>query len=233
MLARSFLDLSLAALFSNIAILSGNLLLDRKAERGRSSIVFVITKLLIMPLIALVWFQLTMDYDWRVIAYMLFAWIGDAGLLAKVDRTLMEWILGVIGVSGFLLSHIMIILYFDIRWGSIPAWAVLLLIPGLMLFARSVPKLKCSGFSGAFVLLYCFWLQGANAMSIAQLCSADYWRGSSLMCSIGYFFFLISDSFLIAKEFGADIEMRRFEVLSTYAIAQTLIILGCAFSSCE
>jgi uncharacterized membrane protein YhhN len=166
-------------------------------------------------------------------AYMVFAWIGDVGLLGEFNRTFVELILGGIGVSGFLLSHIMIIMYFDIRWGSVPAWAVLLLIPGLVLFVRSVPKLKCGGVPGAFVLIYYIWLQGANALSIAQLCSAEYWKGSSLMCSIGYFFFLVSDYFLIAKEFGAGTEMRRFEALSTYAIAQTLIILGCALSSCE
>jgi hypothetical protein len=224
---------SLTALLTNIIVLSINLLLQQKSHRGRSSAVFVTTKLLIVPLIALVWWQIAAVHDWRVIAYMFLAWVGDAGLLADVDRTLTEFVLTLVGVSGFLLSHIMIILYFDVHWGNIPAWAVLFLLPGLALFARLVPKMRARGLGGIFVIVYCCWLQGANAMSIAQLCSSTFWTRGPMMCSLGYFFFLLSDSFLIAKEFGVDQEMRRFEIMSTYAIAQTLIILGCGMSTID
>jgi uncharacterized membrane protein YhhN len=145
-----------------------------------------------------------------------------------MHRGPVEWTLNLIGCNAFMVSHLALIVTFDIHWKILPLWSILLLIPGILLVGRVLPKMNCRGVSQGFVIAYCCLLQITYAASIGQLCTADSFRISYCLCSLGYLMFLVSDSFLFAREFGVDTKPRRVETMGTYTLAQGFLAFGLA-----
>jgi hypothetical protein len=55
-------------------------------------------------------------------------------------------------------------------------------------------------------------------------------HASYVLCVLGYIFIVISDSFLFAREFGLTKNQRRWETMTTYAVGELCILLGCGLS---
>jgi hypothetical protein len=220
--------LSVAAFVINSAILCVNLALNRNADFGKSTPVFVVTKLLIVPLAYLMWYCLAQNYSLKVVMFFVCSWLGDALLLANLHASLLGWFLVLIGATGFIVSHFLMMSLFEVRWTRVPYWAGILLIPAVFLLGRVVPTMNCRGFSHFFVCLYFGVLQVTYTTSVAQLSSAETISIGNCLCSFGYLMFVVSDSFLIEREFGGNVGMRRLETLGTYLLAQGSLALGMA-----
>ena len=220
------LALSALAMLVNHVIVVVNLVLGYGKARGASSGTFIVTKLLLVPLVGLVWYQMTTDFSWKVVNFMICAWIGDALLLFDETKSALNWAMNVLGAVFFSIAHMFLLWYFDVKWLNVPIWALGLLVPAALLFYWIVPKVQCSNLSEVYCVFYCCLLQVNYAAAIARISVYPVWHSSFLMVAIGYFFFLVSDSFLIESVFGFTKEPRRVHIMGTYAIAQTLIILG-------
>jgi uncharacterized membrane protein YhhN len=207
-----------------------NFMLSHNTGRGRYPILFVITKVLLLPLIGLIWNQITTDFDRRVIAFVILSWMGDVFLFAHIHKDFFQWTLALIGSIGFLLAHFTMISYFRIKLSQVPWWAPLFAIPSACLCVRLLPRLNCGGVSQKFAFVYYFVLQAAFITAVMRAGSIAVSHPSYLLCAIGYFWSVISDSILLAREFGVVKKEYRCETMGTYAIAQTMIVVGCGLS---
>ena len=219
---------SISAMLLNHAIVVINLVLGKGKVRGASPATFVLTKMLLVPLIGLVWYQITTDFSWKVVSFMLFAWIGDALLLFDETKSAFNWAMNVVGAMFFSGAHMFLLWYFEVKWSNIPWWALALLVPAVMMFWHIVPNIKCSNLSEVYCVFYCCLLQINYATAVARISMYPVHHTSFVMVAVGYFFFLLSDSFLIESVFGFTKKPRRVHIMGTYAIAQSLIILGLA-----
>jgi hypothetical protein len=217
---------SVAAFLINSAILCTNLILDRDGEFGKYRPLFIVTKLLIAPLASLMWYTLAQNYSTKVMIFFFCSWLGDGLLLANIHKSLLGWTMNLIGASGFMLSHFSMLALFEVKWRRVQYWSGFLLIPAIFLLGRVVPNMNCRGFSQWFLSVYFGVLQITYTTSIAQLSSADTINVSNCLCSFGYLMFIVSDSFLVAREFGVDEKMKKLETLGTYLFAQAALALG-------
>jgi hypothetical protein len=125
-----------------------------------------------------------------------------------------------------MVAHIFIIVLFDVRWKMYPLWSIWLLLPGIFLIGKMVPKITCQGPAQGFIIAYFALLQVTYAASIAQLCGADTFKIGHLLSSLGYLMFLVSDSYLFAHEFGLHDDPKRLELMGSYVLAQGFLGVG-------
>jgi hypothetical protein len=123
--------------------------------------------------------------------------------------------------------------YFHIQWTNIPSWVWFALGPPLTLFAAIVPSITKAGTSQLCVIAYFCLLLTAYFFAVTRASVLPVTHPSYLMCALGYFLFALSDALLIAREFGVMEEKRRCEVMLSYGIGQTLIVLGCGLSKVD
>jgi hypothetical protein len=214
----------------NIVVMSVNFLLGGKAQRGKYPPCYIVNKILLLPFAGAIWYQITTDFSWKIIAYIIGCWLGDTLLFANLRGSRIQWLMSFIGAWCFAFSHMIMMWYFNVKWSEVPAFAYLFLIPSAIAVAALVPYLKFQNLGDHFIVLYYLILQAAFLCSIGRLCQYPVWHPSFLMCSIGYVFFLISDTCLLRKEFSVDTNPRRFETMSTYAVGQVLILAGAGLS---
>jgi hypothetical protein len=219
---------SVAAMLANILTMCVNLHLGKGAEFGKISHAFVIPKILLVPLIGLVWYQITTDFNWKVVGFMLGAWLGDVGLLCDIHSSTIETIFAFTGAFFFSVSHFFMISYFSFDISSVPWWAYTFTIPAILLLAKVVPRIRCKGVASIFAVYYCIVIELAYVAAICRLSIYPLWHPSYLLCLIGYLCFLFSDSILISRELGFDTRPRRLEVMGSYSLAQVFLIMGTA-----
>ncbi|OHT16637.1 yhhn family protein [Tritrichomonas foetus] len=212
----------------NFIVLTVNLALGKGATFGKYRYIFFFNKVTLVPSIALIYLQVAeyyQSFSRKIVFYMIFAWFGDVFLFSN------QFGFTLFGAISFAISHFAVISFYDIHWLYVPKYFILLVLPGtLFLFAHLIPKIKLEYNHEYFVVLYCIILQFTYASAAARCSTYPLTHPSFLMCYIGYFFFLVSDYFLIKKELKISPKPRRVEIMSTYAIAQTLIILGTALA---
>jgi uncharacterized membrane protein YhhN len=216
-----------AAFAIDVLFMMFNFLLSRNRGYGRYPVLFVITKTLLVPLVALIWYQVATNFDRKVIIYIILCWLGDLCLLARFNAGVIEWVISDLGSLGFFIAHIVMISYFDIAWSRIPIWTPICAIPCAIFCLKLLPHLKCPNLSQKCVTVYYIILQLAYVCAIMRASVFPVWHPSYLMCAIGYFLLVISDSFLLAREFGVTKNERRCEVMLSYGVAELLIVLGC------
>lgn len=176
-----------------------------------------LTKPLLMPvLIGVVWLEgPKVSFKWPLILALLFSWAGD--LFLMFDRASFF----VFGLGSFLLAHLV---YIFIYRKSV-----------------KVSLLKVLPFVG-FVGLFCFgvlWNKLSDEMTIpvyiymlvistmAYLASCrDVNVKSFENVLVGAVLFVISDAFIAVNEFVQPVLWPSFWVMSTYGLAQFLIVKG-------
>jgi len=205
--------------------LGWNLIIGHRAERGRYPKVFIVNKILLVPLAYLMWTQLTKDFSPYITGFAILSWAGDVLLFFK------DIFLKAFGALSFGLCHLAIIKYFDIHWALVPWTAYIKYIPLLIGFlVLLVSKFDFTKVKSYGAILYTSFLHIAVLSSAVRSYIYPLTHPSFLLCFIGYAFFLVSDSFLFSNELEIDLKPRRYEIMLTYAVAQGLIFTGVALS---
>jgi uncharacterized membrane protein YhhN len=165
-------------------------------------------------------------YRWLVLLAFFFSWTGDMLLMfgSKSD------IFFFTGVGGFFLSQCTYILAF--RKFSIsrgkgflvkkPWWAIVFIIYLIAIFAYVYPDLQ--GVMIPVVALYAISLIGMSMSAFNRMGLMD--NRSFWILFGGSVFFVISDSLLAINKFSTPIPNEGFLVMSTYMLAQYLIMAG-------
>lgn len=165
-------------------------------------------------------------YRRTVVLAFFFSWIGDMLLMFGWKSELFFFA----GVGGFFLSQVTYIIVFlkyslHQRKGIIerkPLWGLpfLIYLAGIYLFLY--PGLE--GIMKPVVALYAISLIGMSAAAFNRMGltgSKSFW-----IVFAGAVFFVISDSLLAINKFSSPIPNSGFLVMSTYMLAQYLIMYG-------
>jgi uncharacterized membrane protein YhhN len=165
-------------------------------------------------------------YRWLVLLAFFFSWAGDLLLMFGWKSDLYFFA----GVGGFFLSQITYIQAFR-KFGTNagkgliarkPLWILPFLIYLGAIYFYLYPSL--SGIMIPVVALYAISLIGMSVAAFNRIGLTDSSSYIILIC--GSLFFVASDSLLAINKFDAPIPYSGFLVMSTYMLAQYLIMIG-------
>ena len=209
----SSISLSTAVVYLFIAVLHSYDADD--SERFRRT-----TKPLLMPLLALFyWFSLG-DSPW-IYGALLFAWLGDMALLKHGTvffiLGLLSFLVGHLGMSSHLATQLSTA--FNSSATGIVFLTMLSIAVGLFNYLR--PHLGSLKFP---VLVYCLVLATKGSLALLLLWhipSALTW-----LVAVGALVFMASDLTLAINRFVKPIHKVHLWVMSSYTLAQGLMVLG-------
>ena len=181
------------------------------------------TKVLLMPLLCVLYCVVAPDVRMLVVAALVFGWIGDVLLLFKSVKISM-----LLGICAFALGHIF---YIGSMLSAHPSLHVLMLIPLALcaiwmtfVYRKLLPyapkSLKKPG------LLYALLLSGTCLSALYLLLVTG--KPAYLMAFVGGLFFMLSDTLLTGQQYRKELKHGNFYVMLTYILAQTLLVLGLA-----
>jgi uncharacterized membrane protein YhhN len=163
---------------------------------------------------------------WLVMTAFFFSWVGDVFLMFGSKNDLFFFA----GVGGFFIAQVTYIIAFskfNIKPGKgFIAQKPLLVLPYLayvvVIYSILYPHLE--GIMKPVVALYAISLMGMSAVALNRKGLMD--PASFRILFTGTIFFMISDSILALNKFAIDIPQEGLLVLSTYVLAQFLIMQG-------
>lgn len=186
-----------------------------------------ISKILLMPLLGLIVYTAKPHKmkKWLLLA-LLFSWMGDA-LLTKPD-----FLFFLLGLGSFLISHLFYILLFSkeskhsgelTKVEGSPSLLIPFVLFGLGVLFFIVPKIDDTIIK---IAISCYTLVILTMAVQALNRSSSVSKKSFLLVFLGALFFIISDSMIAINRFVQPFEMQRIAIMSTYVLAQGLIVFG-------
>lgn len=184
-------------------------------------------KVSFVPLATCLWYLISPTHSILVFLYALFALGGDAFLLSS-DFKIYKF-----GGVSFFLSHVMMIIFLNIKWRKVPTYAYMMMIPGILFtIFEFIPAMLEKSIKSFCFTSYAIILCLGLCNSIARLDHLAFSNASYLCILIGYFLYFISDYFLLNLEMFKGYNLR-VEVMSTYFTCQILIFVGFAIDPRE
>lgn len=209
-----------------------------------------ISKLLLMPSLAAAvlhsWFAGTlscspadMETPSSVVIYILAAltggFFGDYFLIRPITKKKF-----LKGVFAFFLGHCFYLLILVPRshFWELPAWCVVILVSLYAFFTLSVYHIlkKPKGLRGFAAVVYAFMLLLINFTAVSAVLVEVFGNPGTIRISPGLWLtlagnlvFLVSDSILAITMFVRDFKLSKLAVMTTYTIAQFLLVYGILF----
>lgn len=178
-----------------------------------------ITKVFIIPFL-MIGLLITKTYNLFLFIGLLLGWIGDVFLLFASKKQFF-----VIGATSFGLGHIAyicaIIRVFINKFSihDIPLWVIITLtFLAIVFIVLTFVKTKKHLGKLSFMLAFYFYIL---IIAILTAYITNYY-----LLSIGFAIFVISDSILSINKFVRPIKRDHFYIMSTYILAQTLIVIS-------
>lgn len=218
--------------FAILYILDG--ILNILAENRANNILLYSTKILLMPLLAIYFFQQIKNIkQYRSIYFALFfSWIGDILLMFPRNESNPSTVklLFVFGLVAFLIAHLNYIIHFvkevkDKNKATVIIEKPYLILPfvvyGFLMLYFLFPGLGTMKLPVIIYTLIILLMAMAafNRKNIVQTTSFEF-------VFIGAVLFVISDSCIAINVFYKPFNFARFVIMSTYIVAQFLIIFG-------
>ena len=186
-----------------------------------------VSKCLLMPLLAVCYVQFAKSPSAFVIAAILFGFAGDLVLLFRPRK----WAFPA-GILAFAAGHVFYIVSFAQRIAVMPPWYILVLLAALNIACaatlmryiwKGIPKKLCPP---SFLYMLIIGTMASTAALFA-LYGASNHRWLAL---VGGLLFAISDTVLSIDAFHHPVKNRNIIVMTTYILAQTLIVSALAFA---
>lgn len=178
-----------------------------------------ISKVLLMPLLAVIYVTAARSVSALVLLALLFGWLGDIFMMYKAKELWLTLGIGSFGVGHvfYLSAMFLVVGVHPAAWAAVAAAAAFLaLAVGFFMFVKKDIPAKLVGPSFGYVLLLC----SVGAIATMTL------PGGALTFA-GAMLFLVSDSVLSLEIFRwGDSPKVDFVVMLTYISAQTLLIAG-------
>lgn len=194
------------------------------AHMASATVVATATKPLLMPLLAAFLLSASPRPLTRmvrvVLAALAFSWLGD--VLLEVARLADSDTLFIAGIGGFLVAQVLYIVAFTpvVRASTPPRppfWALLYVLYGAVLIGYLGPDL------GEFLLPVAVYAVAICTMGIVA-------AGVNAYTAVGAAVFVVSDTLIAVGEFTDMLTLadnwQRVLVMSTYTLAQALIVIG-------
>jgi uncharacterized membrane protein YhhN len=151
---------------------------------------------------------------------LLFSLAGDV-LLMFTDKSASFFLSGLV---AFLLAHIMYIkVFFDKK--NLKQTSLIFIIV-LLIYAIGIFYLLKDGLGDMLIPVIVYMIVILSMVFIASMRKDNVSNQSYNLVFLGAIFFVLSDSFLAINKFYQPIPLSKIIIMSTYSIAQYLIILG-------
>ena len=186
-----------------------------------------VSKCLLMPLLAACYVLFAKSPSALVITAILFGFAGDLVLLFRPRK----WAFPA-GILAFAAGHVFYIISFVQRIAVAPPWYMIALFAVINLACaatlmryiwKGMPKKLCPP---SFLYMLIIGTMASTAVLFALYGASDY-RWLALP---GGLLFAISDSVLSIDAFHHPVKYRNIIVMTTYILAQTLIVSALAFA---
>jgi uncharacterized membrane protein YhhN len=191
---------------------------------GEHPLVFIILKILIVPILCLHVFLELGQIPNLVGCFALFSWLGDIVLLSK------RYIAYTLGGILFLFAHVSMIRFYDPPLEKTD-WIVFLIgLPSavaLIVYLFPLIILKRTEYAG--VVAYLIVLSASLFAAAQRKFVIDPLSPQYVMSTFGHFVFTVSDFFLIKSLAVREENTSNFKILLTYGVAQICIFSALAF----
>lgn len=151
---------------------------------------------------------------------LLFSLAGDV-LLMFTDISASFFLSGLV---AFLLAHIMYIIVFLDKKNS--KKIALIFITVLLIYAIGIFYLLKDGLGDMLIPVIVYMLVILTMVLTSTMRKDNVSNKSYNLVFLGAFFFVISDSFLAINKFYQPVPLSKIIIMSTYSLAQYLIVLG-------
>jgi len=151
---------------------------------------------------------------------LLFSLAGDV-LLMFTDISASFFLSGLV---AFLLAHIMYIMVFLDKKNS--KKIALIFITVLLIYAIGIFYLLKDGLGDMLIPVIVYMLVILTMILTSTMRKGNVSNKSYNLVFIGAIFFVISDSFLAINKFYQPVPLSKIIIMSTYSLAQYLIVLG-------
>ncbi len=204
------------------------------AEHAEFNMVKYISKIALMPLLAIYLYQKTnaiAKYKYVYVA-LFFSWLGDIFLMFPRNEyePSTEKLLFIAGLISFLIAHIHYILYFinEVKNShqvtlivSKPYFILPFFAYGITLLSILFPSLASMKLPVTIytIIILCMVMAALNRKNLVS-------NNSFLFVFIGAILFALSDSCIAINVFYKPFELARIVIMSTYTVAQWLIVYG-------
>ncbi len=183
------------------------------------------TKPLLMPILMLYLYECFRDTvvlnTLLIFVALVFSWIGDLALM-NADYFLP-------GVGSFLIAQLLytrLFFGFKTAWKSWVNWkSALIILYGAGLLWHLLPA------AGSLMLPVGLYGMTLLTMSMFAVNSSSEYKKEYLMGAIGAIFFVLSDSMIAIDKFLTSFDHRNALIMSTYILAQYLLVEGLTLKS--
>tara|TARA_R110002073_G_scaffold24309_3_gene82252 strand:+ start:3054 stop:3728 length:675 start_codon:yes stop_codon:yes gene_type:complete len=151
---------------------------------------------------------------------LLFSLAGDV-LLMFIDISASFFLSGLV---AFLLAHIMYIMVFLDKKNS--KKTALIFITVLLIYAIGIFYLLKDGLGDMLIPVIVYMLVILTMVLTSTMRKDNVSKQSYNLVFLGAIFFVISDSFLAINKFYQPVPLSKIIIMSTYSLAQYLIVLG-------
>lgn len=186
-----------------------------------------VSKCLLMPLLAACYMLFAKAPSALVIAAILSGFVGDLVLLFRPRR----WAFP-LGILAFAVGHVFYIISFSRRFAVAPPWYMFVLLALIsFLCAATLTRYLWKGLPKKLRPPSFLYMMIIGAMvSFATLFTLYGDSAHRYLAVIGGVLFAISDTTLSIDAFHHPVRYRSVIVMSTYIVAQTLIVSALAFT---
>ncbi len=156
------------------------------------------------------------------LAALILSFLGDVFLLFDSISNLYF----ILGLVSFLLAHLAYGFVFLKKWNKKPSWSIHIIALALISYGTALFLYLKSGLGALTypVILYVLGIMFMGISALRRIQKVN--RKSFFFVFIGAVFFVISDSILAVHMFKQEIPWSSFLIMSTYALAQYLIVKG-------
>lgn len=212
---------AVACLMADIGCMGWGFMFSYRGEPVPNDHLYPLFKGLFLPLVGLSWYFLSPVHSKLIYVYIVFGTIGDVFLLSST-----VWVY-VIGGAFFLVGHVLMSIHWDIQWRKLRWYQWLMLIPDLALVGIFlVPVLRTFNSKAIVFAVYAGFLEIGACSSVARIQNTKFFSLTYILGIVGYVFFLISDIVLLKNEMENPGKDMRPATMSTYIVAQCLILLA-------
>lgn len=182
----------------------------------------LITKPLLMILLGCYFVSLVRNANQKfkiiILLALLFSWFGDTFLMLQGDNPLFF----ILGLSSFLLAHIAYIVGFRNFKASASKNMQVIMLVVFIGYTLALSYVLWSGLGDMKipVILYAIVLTIMGIVGVIKNYGVNY------LIIVGVMLFIFSDSMIAYDKFVEPITSSRFLIMSTYILAQFLIIKG-------
>lgn len=218
---EAFLPAAITVFVLDVAIMMWNFAKNPNQHGGKYEKLYPPLKTLLLPSLFAIYACLTEEIDRFLAGFCLFSWIGDVALLWDGILPTM------IGGLFFATAHFHMLKIFNVAWKSVSLFSYIMMIPGLAVhFGHLVPKLSFKSAQSYAIIVYCCILEIGLCSAAATLYQLGWASPRFWMSYFGYFFFVVSDFFLLSVHLNLQKTLRRIEIMGTYIIAEVLLVFS-------